>query len=260
MSMNFPQAAHGPLHASGKPAILSQTQKGLPVWKRAIDLACCLAALPLLLGCSLMMAIITKLFAPGPLLFRQERVGYMGRRFKIYKFRSMYVNADTKGHQDHFKNLVGTNAPMVKLDSTGDARLIPGARLLRASGLDELPQIINVLRGEMSIVGPRPCIPSEAELYQPWQRERFTTLPGLTGLWQVSGKNRTTFDEMMHLDIRYARSKSFSLDLKIIVLTPAALVVQVYDTKTGRRSAAITPYTAAPFQNRTSSVVGAETV
>ena len=112
----------------------------------------------------------------------------------------------------------------------------------------------------MSIVGPRPCIPSEAELYQPWQRERFTTLPGLTGLWQVSGKNRTTFDEMMHLDIRYARAKSFGLDVKIILLTPAALVVQVYDTKTGRRSGAISPYTAAPFPNRTSPVVGVETV
>jgi len=258
--MNSPQLAHGSPHSLGKAAILSQAQKGLPLWKRAIDVACCLAALPLLIVCSLGMAIVTKLFAPGPLLFRQVRVGYLGRQFKIYKFRSMYVNADTKGHQDHFKNLVGTNAPMVKLDSTGDARLIPGARLLRASGLDELPQLIHVLRGEMSIVGPRPCIPTEADLYQPWQRERFTTLPGLTGLWQVSGKNRTTFDEMMHLDIRYARTKSLPLDIKIILLTPAALVVQIYDTKTGRRSSAVTPYTAVPFPNRTSPAVSVETV
>jgi lipopolysaccharide/colanic/teichoic acid biosynthesis glycosyltransferase len=258
--MNSPQRDPRSSSSQGKPPILSQTQKGLPWWKRVIDIACCIAALPLLITCSLVLGLVTKLLAPGPLLFRQERVGYMGRRFKIYKFRSMYVNADTRGHQDHFKNLVGTNAPMVKLDATGDARLIPGARLLRASGLDELPQIINVLRGEMSIVGPRPCIPTEAELYQPWQRERFTTQPGLTGLWQVSGKNRTTFDEMIRLDIRYARTKSFLMDIKIILLTPAALVVQVYDTKTGRRSAAVSPYTAVPFPNRTSSVVGVETV
>ncbi len=136
---------------------------------------------------------------------------------------------------------------MMKLDSKRDALLIPGAWLMRASGLDELPQIINVLRGEMSIVGPRPCLPTEAELYQPWQRERFTTMPGLTGLWQVSGKNRTTFDEMVRLDIRYARTKSWLLDLKIIFLTVPALVVQIQDTRSGRRSSAITAHTAAPF-------------
>jgi len=216
-------------------------------WKRAIDLIGCLIALPFLILCTLLMAIITSLLSPGPVLFRQERVGFQGRRFKIYKFRSMHVNADTRGHQNYFKELVGTNAPMVKLDTKGDSRLIPGAWLLRATGLDELPQIINVLRGEMSLVGPRPCLPSEAELYQPWQRERFTTLPGLTGLWQVSGKNRTTFDEMIRLDIRYAQTSSWWLDLKIIFLTVPALIVQVYDTKIGRRSAAVSPHTAAPF-------------
>ncbi len=100
-----------------------------------------------------------------------------------------------------------SDAPMVKLDARGDSRIIPFGLLLRSAGLDELPQLINVLRGEMSMVGPRPCLPYECDKYLPWQCERFNTLPGLTGLWQVSGKNRTTFNEMMQLDIEYARKK-----------------------------------------------------
>jgi exopolysaccharide production protein ExoY len=222
-------------------------RRAIPAWKRAMDLAGCLVALPLLVLCTLVMTIVTKLVSPGPVLFRQERVGYKGRRFKIYKFRSMHMHADPVAHQQHFKELVGSNAPMVKLDSRGDSRLLPGAWLLRATGLDELPQIINVLRGEMSLVGPRPCLPTEAELYQPWQRERFNTLPGLTGLWQVSGKNRTTFGEMMLLDVRYARTLAFWVDLRIMVLTLPALLVQVHDTRTGRRSSAPGAHTAVPF-------------
>jgi lipopolysaccharide/colanic/teichoic acid biosynthesis glycosyltransferase len=219
----------------------------IPAWKRAIDLLVCLSALPLLILCTLAMTLVTKLVSPGPVLFRQERVGYQGRRFKIYKFRSMHVRADPVGHQNYFKDLVTSNAPMVKLDARGDTRLLPGAWLLRATGLDELPQLINVLRGEMSLVGPRPCLPSEAELYQPWQKERFETLPGLTGLWQVSGKNRTTFEEMMHLDIRYARTRAFWMDLRIMVMTIPALLVQVYDTRIGRRSSALGAHTVGPF-------------
>lgn len=233
-----------------KPA---RSRSAIPLWKRVVDLTCCMLALPFLILCALIMTLVTKLTSPGPVIFRQERVGYKGRRFKIYKFRSMHVNVDPSRHEKHFKNLVGTNAPMVKLDTQGDAWLIPGGWLLRASGLDELPQIINILRGEMSLIGPRPCLPSEAELYQPWQRERFNTLPGLTGLWQVSGKNRTTFDEMVRLDIRYAQTCSWGLDLKIMALTLPALLVQIYDTKIGRRLSTVSAHTAAPFamaQNR----------
>lgn len=130
---------HSNSSAADSPAII-------PLWKRILDVACCLLALPLLIVCTLIMAIITKLVSPGPVLFRQERVGLKGKRFRIYKFRSMHIHAETTSHQNHFKDLVGTNAPMVKLDSRGDSRLLPGAWLLRASGLDELPQIINVLR------------------------------------------------------------------------------------------------------------------
>ncbi|HVU15397.1 MAG TPA: sugar transferase [Candidatus Didemnitutus sp.] len=219
----------------GLPAIAQEPGR-IPLWKRTLDVACCLVVLPLLAVCTLLMALVMKLLSPGPVFFRQERVGYMGRRFKIYKFRTMKVDADTAGHQAYFKELVGTNAPMQKLDSQGDKRLIPFGWLLRASGLDELPQLINVLIGDMSIVGPRPCLPAEYDLYLPWQRERFSTMPGLTGLWQVSGKNRTTFDEMIRLDIRYAKAKTLGLDLQIMFRTPIALLRQLSDTRTGRLS------------------------
>ena len=211
--------------------------KHLPGWKRAIDLFCCLLALPFLAGLTVIMTVLTKLVAPGPVFFRQERIGCGGRRFWIYKFRTMRVGADTNGHQDYFKDLIGTNAPMMKLDSRGDCRLIPGSRFLRAAGLDELPQIINVLRREMSIVGPRPCLAGEYAAYQPGQRQRCDAMPGLTGLWQVSGKNRTTFEEMVNFDIRYSKTKSGWLDVKIIILTVPALLGQIYDTRIRKSSA-----------------------
>jgi len=219
----------------------------LPAWKRVLDVACCLIALPVLALLTLAMTIITKMIAPGPIFFRQDRIGCKGTRFKIYKFRTMYANADTAGHQNYVKELIGTNAPMVKLDARGDARLIPGSWMLRASGLDELPQVINVLRGEMSIVGPRPCLPTEFDSFQPWQQQRCNAVPGLTGLWQVSGKNRTTFDEMIRLDIRYAETQSISLDMKIIMLTVPALIVQISDTRLGRKSLPPSAHTIPPF-------------
>lgn len=203
----------------------------LPHWKRAVDIICCLAALPFFVICTLFASILTAIASPGPVFFRQERVGYLGRRFKLYKFRTMHISADVSTHQAHFTQLMRSNVPMQKLDGKGDSRLIPGGWLLRASGLDELPQIINVLRGEMSLVGPRPCIPYEYAQYSTAQRERFTAVPGLTGLWQVSGKNRTTFDEMIRLDVQYAHRKSLGLDLKIIFRTLPALVSQIVDTR-----------------------------
>ncbi len=148
----------------------------------------------------------------------------------------MKLGADTKLHKDYLKQLLHSETPMTKMDINGDPRLIPLGALLRSTGLDELPQIINVLRGDMSLVGPRPCIPYEAEDYLPWQWERFMTLPGLTGLWQVSGKNQTTFNEMIHLDIAYARNKSLWLDIKIILKTVPALISQVRETRASRRT------------------------
>lgn len=213
---------------------------------RALDVSCCLLALPVLGLVTVVITLYMKLFSRGPVIFRQERVGLQGSRFQIYKFRTMKVAADSVVHANHFKQLVDSKAPMVKLDATHDARLIPGAWLLRSTGLDELPQIINILRGDMSLVGPRPCIPTEYSAYLPWQRARFHVLPGLTGLWQVSGKNRTTFEAMVHLDIRYAREASLWLNLKIIVLTPWAMAVQFHHTRQGRKSSVIPQTVLAP--------------
>jgi lipopolysaccharide/colanic/teichoic acid biosynthesis glycosyltransferase len=124
---------------------------------------------------------------------------------------------------------MNSNAPMMKMDSQGDPRIITFGVLLRASGLDELPQLINVLQGEMSLVGPRPCLPYEYDEYLPWQKKRFETVPGLTGLWQVSGKNKTTFLEMIQLDIKYAKNKTLWWDLKIILMTAPALIIQMLE-------------------------------
>lgn len=208
----------------------SESAVPLPTWKRALDLLLCACVLPGLALMTAMMAVVMRLSSPGPVFFTQDRVGLNGRRFKIFKFRSMHVCAETDSHRKHLKELIHSRAPMQKLDAANDARLIPGAKFLRASGLDELPQIINVLRGDMSFVGPRPCIPYEYEEYSAHQRRRFEAVPGLTGLWQVSGKNRTTFDQMIGYDLRYAREKSLALDLRIIVQTPFALLQQLGDT------------------------------
>lgn len=207
----------------------------MPTWKRCLDIACCLAAMPLLLVTALLVAALTLASSPGRLLFCQERVGYMGRRFRLYKFRTMHVGADHTAHQMHFTQLMESSAPMQKLDA-GDPRLIAGGAFLRASGLDELPQILNVLRGDMSIVGPRPCIPYEYEQYSAAQRRRFGSVPGLTGLWQVSGKNQTTFDEMIRLDLAYLQRRSLWLDLQIIARTPRTLFRQCFPATPRRAS------------------------
>lgn len=210
----------------------------IPAWKRAIDITCCLIALPVLLIITLVMAVYFKFTAKGPVFFMQERIGYKGSRFMCYKFRTMTVGADTASHRAYCDNLIGSRAPMMKLDSKGDSRLIPLGWILRATGLDELPQVINILRKEMSVVGPRPCIQYEYEKYSPGERMRFNAVPGLTGLWQVSGKNRTTFDEMIALDIQYSETSSLGLDLRIIFMTIPSLVVQFADTRAARKSKA----------------------
>jgi lipopolysaccharide/colanic/teichoic acid biosynthesis glycosyltransferase len=234
-------------------------------WKRTLDVLLILLAMPFLIPLALFIALLIRIGSPGPVLFMQERVGYRGRRFMCLKFRTMFVDADTTTHQGHLQHLMNSNTPMMKMDSQGDPRIIPFGLLLRASGLDELPQLINILRGEMSLVGPRPCLPYEYEKYLPWQRERFGTLPGLTGLWQVSGKNKTTFVEMIQLDIKYAKNKTLWWDLKIILMTIPALIIQMMEARrVGKPSlrpvqpkAGYSNRAAAPYSFGRSPLVGA---
>jgi exopolysaccharide production protein ExoY len=205
------------------------------VWKRTLDVVLVVLVLPLLLPVMSVIAVLICIVSPGPVLFRQERVGYRGQRFMLFKFRTMVLGADPGVHVEHLHNLLKSDVPMIKKDVEGDSRVIPLGSILRSSGLDELPQVINVLLGEMSLVGPRPCLPFEYDKYLPWQRERFDAVPGLTGLWQVGGKNRTTFVEMVQLDIKYARNQSVWLDLKIILKTIPALIVQMQDDRTRKK-------------------------
>jgi lipopolysaccharide/colanic/teichoic acid biosynthesis glycosyltransferase len=215
------------------------TGDAMPGWKRFLDLVSIALALPFLLPAFLTIGLIIKLLSRGPVFFKQERIGHLGKAFLCLKFRTMKVNACTAGHEGHLATLMASDAPMTKLDKIGDPRLIMFGRILRSSGLDELPQLINVLRGEMSLVGPRPCMRYEYEKYEDWHKQRFNAFPGLTGLWQVSGKNKTTFNKMIQLDIDYAAKMSLGLDLKIIFKTIPVLVGQIGEmyTRAAKRKA-----------------------
>ncbi len=221
-------------HEGSKPAA-RPASRGVPVWKRVLDVTCIVLAMPLLLPLMGLLGLLIKCVSRGPILFLQERVGFQGRRFICFKFRTMKADADVEVHRRHLADLMRSDSPMVKMDAKGDPRLIPLGSFLRSTGLDELPQLLNILGGQMSLVGPRPCVPYEYENYLPEQKRRFETLPGLTGLWQVSGKNKTTFSEMIALDVQYAENKSPWLDVKIIARTIPALVSQVRETRRGRK-------------------------
>jgi lipopolysaccharide/colanic/teichoic acid biosynthesis glycosyltransferase len=207
----------------------------VPTWKRILDIICILLSMPLWLPVMIFLTVWVKFASPGPIFFRQERVGYRGKRFMILKFRTMKVNVETQSHELYLDQLIHANRPMTKLDASGDPRIIPGGRLLRAMGLDELPQLFNVFRGEMSLVGPRPCTPHEFGRYQSWQQGRVNAPPGLTGYWQVNGKNKTTFTEMINMDIYYTKNMSLLLDLAIIGKTFPAVLTQVIETRLASR-------------------------
>jgi lipopolysaccharide/colanic/teichoic acid biosynthesis glycosyltransferase len=225
---NNPNTDFGTGIAMGAPA-------GVPSWKRILDITCILLSAPFWLPVVMILTLWIKLASPGPIFFRQERVGHRGRRFMILKFRTMKVNVETQSHERHLEQLIHGDRPMTKLDASGDPRIIPGGRILRATGLDELPQLFNVLRGEMSLVGPRPCTPHEFSRYQLWQHERVNAPPGLTGYWQVNGKNKTTFTEMINMDIFYTKNMSLWLDLTIMVKTFPAVLSQVMETRIATR-------------------------
>jgi lipopolysaccharide/colanic/teichoic acid biosynthesis glycosyltransferase len=200
------------------------TAATFPLWKRGMDIAFSVTGLIITLPLFLVIAAIIKITSPGPAFLRQERIGRFGKKFFLWKFRTMRTGVNTASHEAHLKRLIAADTPMVKLDSKNDPRVFPFGRILRSTCLDEMPQLINVLLGEMSLVGPRPCLFYEFQQYQDWQKRRFDAMPGLTGLWQVSGKNRTTFTEMVGFDIAYAERVSLMSDLKIILRTIPAIV------------------------------------
>ena len=216
-----------PIHSGAGETFAGTDLVELPRWKRATDLSLVVLALPVLLVIALVVSLWIRAVSPGTVLFRQTRIGKGGRRFTIYKFRSMHMRAATHGHEEHVRSLIRSNRPMTKLDRLGDDRLIRGGLFLRMSGLDELPQLLNVLRGEMSLVGPRPCLPKELELYHDSDLHRFAVEPGLTGLWQVQRGERTTFRQMLAMDEEYVARRSPLGDLGIMLRTPMVLCRQL---------------------------------
>jgi lipopolysaccharide/colanic/teichoic acid biosynthesis glycosyltransferase len=196
--------------------------------KRLIDVAGSFIAILLFSPVLAVIAAAVKLTSEGPVFFKQERLGLNGKTFKLYKFRTMYLNNDPGKHKDYIRKYIGEqkNAAVepgvFKLKN--DLRITPVGKFLRKISFDELPQLINVLKGEMSLVGPRPPIHYECDLYDIWHRRRLLSCkPGITGLWQVTGRSRTTFDEMVRLDLEYINKWSLWLDLKIILKTPKAV-------------------------------------
>jgi lipopolysaccharide/colanic/teichoic acid biosynthesis glycosyltransferase len=197
--------------------------------KRLLDLAVAVGAFILLSPLLVTVAALIRLTTPGPAFFRQTRVGRNQQPFVLYKFRTMYHGCSDSPHREYVRTLLTDDNPSAggergcyKLEH--DARITPLGRLLRRASIDELPQLLNVIHGEMSLVGPRPPLPSEVAEYEDWQLGRLRAVPGLTGLWQVSGRSEVPFHDMVRLDLHYIRNWSLSLDFEILLRTiPAVL-------------------------------------
>lgn len=210
-----------------------QERKFSHMVKRAIDIGGSLMALVTLSPFFVLIGVLIRLTSKGPILFRQVRTGRYGRRFTLLKFRTMYCEANGSMHKSYVRQFIADNGDRDRQGGSknaiykiqDDPRVTPTGRLLRQTSLDELPQFWNVLKGEMSLVGPRPPIPYEVECYDAWHRRRLLEVkPGITGLWQVCGRSRTKFNDMVRLDLQYAKSWSIWLDLKILLSTPRAVI------------------------------------
>lgn len=214
--------------------LMSSFVMTMPGWKRYLDVFGSMMGLLLLSPLFLSLALYIKLVSKGPVFYKQTRVGYKGRDFTFIKFRTMHQDNDENFHSHHASDFISKmDVPMEKLDDR-DPRIIPGGKIMRKACVDELPQLFNVLRGDMSLVGPRPCIPYEAEEYLRWHAQRFDVMPGMTGLWQVSGKNKLTFHQMISLDIAYSRKLTLWNDLRIILRTPPAILGMVSESVAGK--------------------------
>jgi lipopolysaccharide/colanic/teichoic acid biosynthesis glycosyltransferase len=202
---------------------LGQSQvRSVPYAKRAMDIVATIILVVVLLPVLLGLALLVRVSSPGPVLFRQQRVGLNGRLFWFYKFRTMLHGSDHAAHRDYYRNLVAgqVDSEDGSFKLTNDPRVTPVGRVLRRLSLDELPQLFNVLKGDMSLVGPRPAIPYEVELYGSRALQRLRVHPGLTGLWQVSGRCTLTFEQMIDLDLEYISKASLAMDLLILFRTP----------------------------------------
>ena len=204
---------------------------GYEPMKRGLDIVGSATLLVLLAPLLAVIALSVKLTSSGPVIFRQVRIGRMMRPFMICKFRTMRANADHGIHHHYVSWFITASDKAQEKEKnqvfklTSDPRITPIGHFLRKTSLDELPQLWNVLKGEMSLVGPRPPLWYELQQYKPWHRHRvLEAKPGITGLWQVSGRSRTTFDEMVRLDLRYAKSRSLWTDIKILLATPKAVI------------------------------------
>ena len=195
----------------------------LPRWKRHFDLIFSIPFLVVSLPIMFLTAFDINAVSSGPVFYKQERIGYLGKPFLLWKFRTMKMLSEPDQHRQYVSQLIHSEESMVKLDEKNDPRIIPLGRYLRNFGIDELPQILNVIRGEMSLIGPRPALAYEVKEYQSWQNKRLEVLPGLTGLWQVSGKNSTTFKKMVRLDIDYSRRIAIGREFKILLKTIPAI-------------------------------------
>jgi lipopolysaccharide/colanic/teichoic acid biosynthesis glycosyltransferase len=190
--------------------------------KRLFDLAIGLLVFVLVIPVIPLIALMIKFDSPGPVFYRQDRVGRGGRPFRFYKFRSMYRESDRRRAELEVKN--EQQGPVFKIKA--DPRITPVGQFLRRSSMDEIPQILNVVRGEMSIVGPRPALPVEVARYQPWHRRRLDVKPGITCLWQIAGRSQIGFDEWMRLDMEYLRTRSLRTDLAIFLKTLPAVMAR----------------------------------
>ena len=194
--------------------------------KRSLDLCGSLAGLIITAPIFIVVAMLIKLTSEGPVFYRQQRVGKMGHLFTFLKFRTMRADNNPAIHKKYVQSLICGKAPaadgVYKL--ANDPRITKIGSLLRKTSLDELPQLFNVLMGDMSLVGTRPPIPYEVEVYEPWHHVRLFVKPGITGLWQISGRNRTSFREMVMLDIHYMTYFSVWNDLKILFKTPLVMM------------------------------------
>jgi lipopolysaccharide/colanic/teichoic acid biosynthesis glycosyltransferase len=217
--------AHG-LTRSEAPARVDGQSRSIAVLRRFFDIVFALTLILLLSPLLIGIALAVRLDSRGPAFFRQRRVGYLEHEFTLFKFRSMRTDADPRSHQEYVTALIkggetNSNDGRETLYKVAvDNRITPVGRWIRRWSLDELPQLFNVVRGDMTLVGPRPAIPYEVAEYPRWYRERFSVKPGLTGFWQVSGRSERTYEEMVRLDIEYAGRRSLGLDLSILLKTP----------------------------------------